>query len=106
MSQETQDDAKKTLEEVTELLKDETLSAEERHTLEMHQARLAGVLLRPWLPFDWGRRLIMIGILAFDVYGLVVENYQVFLWWLLLPCFSPRIVGEVSYFLGKLSRGA
>lgn len=106
MDKETQEDAKQTMEEISELLKDETLSAEELHILEIHQAALAGTLLRSWLPLGWGRRLIMIGIVALGVYGITEDNYQVFVWWLLLPFFSPRIVGEIGYFLGKLTRGA
>jgi hypothetical protein len=31
-------------------------------------------------------------------------NYEPLLWWLLLPFFSPRIVGECAYFLGRLKR--
>jgi hypothetical protein len=106
MSQETHEDAKKMLDEIRELLKDETLSMEERNTLEIHAVALSGALSSSWLPYGWGRRLIMISILALGLYGLAIENHAVLFCWLLLPLFSPRIVGEVSYFLGKLSKDA
>ena len=98
-------DAKNAFKEITEMLKDETLSDEQRNTLNMHTARLAGVLHSPWLPYGWGRRLIMTGIMSLGVYGLFVGNYEVFVWWLLLPFFSPRITGTVLYFFGRFFGG-
>ena len=105
MSRETHEDANKALEEVTELLKDETLSAEERQTLKIQKASLAAVLLKTWLPMGWGRRWIMLVLLLFGVNGLVEENNYLLLCWLPLPFFSPRLVGEIVHLLGKLSRG-
>jgi len=96
------EEAKKVLEEITEELKDQSLSDEDRKTLEMHAAELSGIMLSPWLPADWGRRLIMAAIVGLGVYGLVVRNYEVIFWWLALPFFSPRIVGETALLVGKL----
>ncbi len=61
MKRETHEVAEKTLDEITESLKDETLTEEERQKMEKHAARLAGVILSPWIPFGWSRRLIMAG---------------------------------------------
>ncbi len=47
----------------------------------------------------------MVGIVVLGIYGLLVGNYQVFVWWALLPFFSPRIVGEVAFLYGNLLRG-
>ena len=101
MKRETHEVEKKTLDEITEFLKDETLTEEERQEMEKHAARLAGVILSPWIPFGWSRRLIMAGIVALALYGLTVGG-QVLIWLALLPFFSPRIMGEASFFLGKL----
>ena len=80
------------------------MPVEERRELQVHAARLAGVILRPWLPADWGRRLIMMGIVVLGAQqAFWVGNYEPLVWWLLLPLFSPRIVGFGAYFLGRLS---
>ena len=47
MKRETHEVAEKTLDEITESLKDETLTEEERQEMEKHAARLAGVILSP-----------------------------------------------------------
>ena len=101
MDNKEREDARKTLAEITKTLEDETLTAEQRQELEIHAARLSGFLLSVWLPVDWFRRAIMIGIVALGAYGLMVENYEVFVWWLLLPFFSPRISGEIAFFWGR-----
>ena len=91
MNKDEQQQLKDTLAEVTEALKDETLS---------------GSLLSTWLPVDWGRRLIMIAIVALGLYyAIMEENFEPLLWWLVLPIFSPRIGGMVSYFIGALTGG-
>ena len=101
---ETYEEAKKTLAEIQHILATEALTEKERRELQVHAARLAGVILRPWLPADWGRRLIMMGIVVLGAQqAFWVGNYEPLVWWLLLPLFSPRIVGFGAYFLGRLS---
>ena len=46
----------------------------------------------------------MAAIFAFGLQQAAIGNYQPLLWWLLLPFFSPRIVGEATYFMGRLVR--
>jgi hypothetical protein len=102
---ETYEEAKKTLAEVHHILATEALTEKERRELQVHAARLAGVISRPWLPVSWGRRLIMVGIVALGAQqALWVGNYEPLAWWLLLPLFSPRIMGYGSYYLGRLAR--
>jgi len=106
MNKDEQQQLKDTLAVFTESLKDETLSEEQRNELETHAAALSGRLLSTWLPVGWGRRLIMIAIVALGLYSaIMLENFQPFLWWLALPFFSPRIMGMVSYFIGALTGG-
>jgi hypothetical protein len=105
MSQREQyDEAKRVLKEINHELTTRSLTPEQRSELELHAARLAGVLSHPWLPMSWTRRLIMAAIFIFGVQQAWVGNYQAMVWWILLPLFSPRIVGECSYFMGVLSR--
>ena len=102
MDKKEREEAKQTLAEINKALEDETLSDEQREELEIHAAGLSGALLSVWLPVDWGRRLIMIGIVAFGLYEAIGGNYQALIWWLLLPFFSPRITGEVVHFTGRV----
>jgi hypothetical protein len=104
MDRKTHEEAKKSFEKITELLKEGNLSAEEKQKFETLKTQLAGVLFRTWLPFDWVRRSIMIVLFFVGLYGLIEGLYLLLLAWLILLFFSPRVVGEFSYALGKLSR--
>jgi hypothetical protein len=46
----------------------------------------------------------MIALLLVGAYGLVEGNNYLLLAWLLMSFFSPRLMGEVFYAVGKLSR--
>lgn len=104
MNRETYVEAKRQSEEIAKLLKEENLTAEEKEKFETLQAQLAGALLSHLLPFGWARRLIMVVLFFVGVYGLAIGNNYFLLAWLLLLCFSPRIVGELSYAFGKFLR--
>ncbi|MFP5350276.1 MAG: hypothetical protein ACLGHO_10600 [Gammaproteobacteria bacterium] len=106
MNGETYEKAKKQSEEIAKLLEEGSLTAEERQKLETLQAQLAGVLSRPWLPFGWTRRLIMVVLFLVGAYGLAEGNGYFLLAWLLLLLFSPRVVGEFNVVLGKVSRAS
>jgi hypothetical protein len=98
-------EAQALLREIHYELDTQPLTQKQRNELELHAARLAGVLLRPWFPLDWKRRLIMAGIVLLGVQQAAwSSNYEPFLWWLLLPLFSPRIMGECAGFAGVLTR--
>jgi hypothetical protein len=98
-------EAKRLLEEINYELKTQPLTQAQRTELELHAARLAGVLLHPWFPVSWTRRLIMAGIFLVGILWTAwVGNYEPLLWWLLLPFFSPRIMGECYYFIGRVRR--
>ncbi len=95
------DEAKRLLEEINNELITQPLTPGQRCELERHAAGLAGALLSPWLPVTWARRLIMAAIFILGVQQAWIGNYQVMFWWLFLPLFSPRIVGECALFMGK-----
>jgi hypothetical protein len=97
-------EAKQVFEEIREELARSDLTPSQRDELEMHATRLAGVLVSPWLPVDLKRRLIMLGIVAFGLWQAAVGNYEPLLCWLLLPLFSPRIMGMAAFNLGRLRR--
>lgn len=101
---QTYAEAKHLLDEVNKELNDSTLAPHHRKELELHAAALAGVLLSPWFPVSWTRRALMAAIFFFGVWQAVAGNYQPLIWWLLLPFFSPRIMGEAAYFMGRCTR--
>jgi hypothetical protein len=60
--------------------------------------------MSPWLPVGISRKLIMLAIVALGIQQAIwQENYEPFLWWLLLPFFSPRIVGEAAHAFGRIA---
>jgi hypothetical protein len=98
-------EAKRLLKEINYELKTSPLTEQQRNELQLHAAKLAGALHSPWLPAAWSRRLIMIAIVLLGVQAAWWSgNYEPLIWWLLLPFFSPRIIGECAYFIGVLSR--
>ena len=104
-NKETYAEAKRVLAGIQHQLDTQPLTAEKRKELERHAAALAGVLLHPWLPVDSVRRLIMLGVVLLGLQQAWVGNYQAMALWLLLPFFSPRIVGEVTHFCGRIAGG-
>ena len=63
-----------------------------------------GALFRPWLPMSWVNRLIALAMVALGVQEAWIGNYHLLIWWLTLPFFSPRIMGECAKALGLLAR--
>lgn len=98
------EEAKKVLREIRYELDTQPLTLAQRKELELHAAALSGVLLSPWLPLSWTRRLLMAAIVLLGLQQAWAGNYQPLVWWLALPFFSPRIVGECSYFIGRCAR--
>jgi hypothetical protein len=101
---ERYDEAKQLLSEIQHELATQPLTAKQRSELEIHAARLAGAVLHPWFPMSWTRRTIMVAIVLVGMQQAWVGNYQPLIWWLLLPVFSPRLVGECTFVIGKLRR--
>ena len=102
MNRESYNEAKVILEKITRALGQDNLSEEEIQNLELSKRQLQAQLLSIWWPFDWMRRSIMIILLLVGSYGLF-DGSAHFLWaWLVLVLFSPRLVGEISMFTGKV----
>ena len=94
MDRQQYEEAKIRLEEVTRILKYGNISPAERDRLEREGIELTRVVMSPWLPSDWRYRIVMMAITAIGFWGLIQGNYFFILIWLLLPLFSPRIVGK------------
>jgi hypothetical protein len=95
-------EAKRLLTEINYELKTSSLTEQQRNELQLHAAKLAGALHSFWLPVTWSRRLIMIAIVLLGIQQAWWSgNYEPLIWWLLLPFFSPRIIGECAYWVGR-----
>jgi hypothetical protein len=92
--------------EMTAALKAGGMSPEEVTEMEHAQMVVAGRLLSIWFPIDWGRRAIMAAVLAVGIYGLVCGPQYLAWVWVLLPTFSPRVVGNAAYLAGRFQAGA
>jgi hypothetical protein len=104
MNREEYIEAKMVLEKISHLLKDGNLTEEEKQKFELSKAQLSGQLLSIWWPFDWGRRSTMIVLFLVGLYGLIEGSNQFLLAWLFMLIFSPRVVGEFSFFVGRILR--
>lgn len=91
---------KKTSELVKNALENDNLSAEERQKLEISLAQMSGYLCSPWLPVGVGRKSIMVALLIIGFYGFLIGKPIIAVCWLLIPLFSPRLVGETLRLIG------
>lgn len=88
-----------------EALKSQTADEEILAIIDKFAAGIAGSRLRSWLPRGTGRKLAMLGIAAATVFGVVYGQSPYWLLLLLmLPTFSPRVVGEILFFVSRLRR--
>lgn len=91
------------LELIHKSLNDDNLTPEQRQRLEKTAAMLAGYQMSFWLPTTLDRKVLMFLFLALGVFGVLWSPW--FAIFILLCCsFSPRVVGEVSFFIGNLSK--
>jgi len=104
MERERYFEARKALDEIRHELATAPLTPEQRKELKLHAAKLSGVLLHPWFPVAWRGRLIMAGIVLLGLQQAWVGNFEPMIFWLLLPLFSPRIMGECAFLFGKMHR--
>jgi len=89
---------------IQESLKGDSLTSEERGKLENTASMLGGYQMSFWLPPTIVGKVLMFLFLVIGVVGA----FQLSPWFglfVFLGCpFSPRIVGEVLFFVGKLSK--
>lgn len=92
------------LELIHKSLRDDSLTTEQREKLERTASMLAGYQMSFWLPTTLGRKVLMFLFLAIGVIGVFQWSPWLGLFILLGCSFSPRIVGEILFFIGKLSK--
>ena len=65
----------------------------------------AGLLSRPWLPWGKTRKVIFVLLLLISFLTTLAFKSPYFLFLLLIAAsFSPRLVGETAYLIGKFIR--
>jgi hypothetical protein len=101
---ETYYEAKRVSEQIHHVLDTEPLTPSQREELQLHSYRLSGLLLSPWLPVPWSRRLIMVGIVLLILQQALTGNYEPFVYLPILLLFSPRIMGLGAFYWGRISR--
>lgn len=101
-----QEEAKRLLTEVTAELQRGDLTPEQRADLERHAAALAGALLKPWLPLGLWRRAVMLLLFLLGLLWPFGGGPSWAVAWLVMLLFSPRVVGEMAFVLGRYSTGS
>ena len=85
---------KSALTHIDDALREGRLTPEQRAAFEALSVKLSKQLVTTWLPAGWLRRGTMLGLLVVGGYGFLAE-VELFIWcWLVVPLFSPRIMGE------------
>ena len=64
------------------MLQDENLSQEEMESVELHVARVSGLLLNTWLPVGIIRKTLMLSFILIGFAGVFSQNQ-----WLQFPLF-------------------
>lgn len=105
MTRKQYEEAKRLLEETTAALQSDGLSGEQRAILEVQKAKLAGILLRPWLPTNRGNQMVMAVLLLLGLLWPLGGNPAWAICWILMFLCSPRVVGEAAFFCGRLASG-
>lgn len=104
MNKNEQHELEKTLKDIAEALKRDDLTDEQREEFSKLQASLTGRLLSSWLPSCNVRRVIMLCLFLIGLRAFINYNNIFILYWLPIALFSPRIVGNLAFFMGALSR--
>lgn len=90
---------------INKLLESDSFTDEEKEQLREISATMSGYLCSFWLPRGIIRKILMFVSFAIGILGIFQWSLWLLFFILLGCCFSPRIIGEISYFIGKLQSG-
>lgn len=102
MDRKQYDQIRSTADFIANSLKNDKLSTEERKELETTLNQMSGYLCSPWLPVGISRKVIMLALLLIGIYGITISQHMLAVCWLLIPLFSPRLMGEILRIVGKI----
>lgn len=99
------EEAKRVQAEIHAELARDDLTDEQRAALQRDAYALAGTLMSMWIPFGLWRRAVMVALALVGIGGIATGLFWATLAWLLIPMFSPRAVGEITYLAGRFAAG-
>jgi hypothetical protein len=71
--------------------------------IDIARAALAGVRLSKWFPPGFLRKALMALCVVVGFQGFLTGSYLYFLSFLVAGIFSPRIVGELAFAVGRIA---
>jgi len=102
MNKEEHDQLEKLFRAISKLEESGILTEEQKKEFSDLKSSISGVLLSSWLPADSGRKYIMLIILFIAICGTLAGIPRFLFLLLILPLFSPRVIGEVVVFFGRI----
>jgi hypothetical protein len=104
MNTEEYKQLKDVLEELTKESQNENLTQEQRQEIEHHIATVSGQLLSIWIPIGITRKILMASFFLIGLLGFFTQYEWLIYLILIAGLFSPRLTGEISYMLGRMSK--
>jgi hypothetical protein len=68
------------------------------------KGQVHGYALSKWLPDGFVRNGLMLLFTALGIFGLFYDFHRLLFFLILVPLFSPRAVGEVTAFVGRMTK--
>lgn len=103
MNKEIHEELNKRLSQINKLLESDNLNHEEREKFEDLRAQIAGSLASSWLPVRATRKFILFIFLIFAFKYFMQSDYLLtFLMLVVASLFSPRAMGELVHFTGRI----
>lgn len=102
MNKQEYEEIQRTLAEVNIALARNDLTAKERQDFQHHASALSGQLMSLWIPFSKVRRAIMLLLFLLGLRAFINYDASCYFFWILITLFSPRIVGETIYRIGRI----
>lgn len=76
---------------------------EAMEAIAIARASLAGHAMSRWFPYSFSRKIIMAIFVIIGLSAFKNDNYYFLISFIIASAFSPRCVGEVAFFVGRVS---
>ena len=76
---------------------------EAMEAIAIARASLAGHAMSKWFPSTFSRKILMAIFLIIGLSAFKNNNYYLLISFVIASAFSPRCVGEVAFFVGRVS---
>lgn len=75
---------------------------EAMEAIAIARASLAGQAMSSWFPYTFSRKIFMAIFVIIGLSAFKNENYYLLISFIIASAFSPRCVGEVAFFVGRV----